>query len=316
MDQQIAAAKFVLVVCTKAYGKRVDAGHRTNDGKGGQWESFLTYQELYEKCSRTQKFIPVVFSTHDIQYIPLALKAFTRYNVTSEDGYWKLYQRLCGQADTRKPDLGNVLEEECAHGASANQKGKAVEIVTSERTVPFELEIDIPFEEFTEEHEKAIGEAVCKLLAIGSVIVRGKHKGSTKLMLEMTPEQAEELLWRIKRGDLDDLGVIGGRIVRETLATERLLVRRRGLEGMRARLEVRRRQMGDAAFGHRAQRLSYETQHVFWRVLGGSSFEEIVGEVAFVGHAAGPPTEAELAAAEAWTQHLLSEIENRFRLAL
>src|ERR1035441_1953820 len=66
-------------------------------GLGGQWEGFVITQELYEAEGKNTKFIPIVFSSADAQYIPSELRAATRYDLGTPEGYDKLFRRVTSQ---------------------------------------------------------------------------------------------------------------------------------------------------------------------------------------------------------------------------
>jgi hypothetical protein len=91
------------------------------------------------------------------------------------------------------------------------------------------------------------------------------------------------------------------------------------IDRLKGKLEAQRDLMGPTVFGHVAKKLPTESEIVLWRVLGGSSFEEIVEAVAisqFHISGTGRPTETEIAAAKAKTIVVLNEIASRYQLIL
>lgn len=110
MERQIRRAQFVLIICTEAYSRRAEGVDLAQRGRGACWESLLAYQHIYEANSTNQRFIPVVFSVEDEQHIPVPLRSFTCYNLSSVDGYQKLYRRLTSQPLRMKPRLGRIKE--------------------------------------------------------------------------------------------------------------------------------------------------------------------------------------------------------------
>jgi hypothetical protein len=50
--------------------------------------------ELYEAEGRNTKFIPVVFSSQDADYIPHELRAATRYDLSAPEGYDNPFRHL------------------------------------------------------------------------------------------------------------------------------------------------------------------------------------------------------------------------------
>ena len=91
---QVAEAQFVLVVCTETYQHRYQ-----NEGVIGQsdpWERFVVTYDT------EGKFIPVVFSPNDSQYIPVELRGATHYDLSERQNYEKLFRRVTAQPE-RKP---------------------------------------------------------------------------------------------------------------------------------------------------------------------------------------------------------------------
>lgn len=108
MSNQIKQAKFVLVVCTKIYMERYDGDAEAGIGMGAKWEGLTITQELYKAEGRNIKFIPVVFSAEDIEYIPNELSRGTWY-ILNDEGYLELYRHITNQPHTQKGPLGERL---------------------------------------------------------------------------------------------------------------------------------------------------------------------------------------------------------------
>ncbi|HEX8070666.1 MAG TPA: SEFIR domain-containing protein [Pyrinomonadaceae bacterium] len=106
MEKQIAAARFVLLVCTETYLRRVMKEETPGKGLGVLWEASIIYSHLYEAGGVNEKFIPVVFEQSDTQFIPRPLKLTTYYEVSTDEGYEKLCRRLTDQHETPAPPLG------------------------------------------------------------------------------------------------------------------------------------------------------------------------------------------------------------------
>lgn len=96
---QVQESQFVLIVCTETYQRRYEGREEPGKGLGGKWEGFVITQGLYVVEGRNTKFIPVVFSSADNQFIPTELRGVTYYNLGAEDGYEKLFLRLAGQPE-------------------------------------------------------------------------------------------------------------------------------------------------------------------------------------------------------------------------
>lgn len=106
MQNQISKAKFVLIICTETYLKRVEKKDNKGSGLGVTWEAGLIYQLLYEQQGFNKKFIPVIFNDVDKEFIPMPLRNTTIYNLNNDKDYEKLYGRLIGVPIVQKPELG------------------------------------------------------------------------------------------------------------------------------------------------------------------------------------------------------------------
>jgi len=106
MDRKIRDAKFVLLVCTENYYKRVMGEAAPNEGLGVRWEGGLIYQHIYNAGARNTKFIPVLLRREDQAFIPTPLQGVTHYLVSTKGGYDRLYARLLNRPLTEKPKLG------------------------------------------------------------------------------------------------------------------------------------------------------------------------------------------------------------------
>jgi hypothetical protein len=106
MRRQIREADYVLVVCTETYQRRVDLLEEPGHGLGAIWEGGLITLSVYATQGRNDKFIPVVFSSADVRYIPDFLQGATRYDLDTEEGFTALYARLTGQQLVPVPPLG------------------------------------------------------------------------------------------------------------------------------------------------------------------------------------------------------------------
>jgi hypothetical protein len=108
MDRKIRDAKFVLMVCTGNYYKRVMNETAPDEGRGVKWEGGLIYQHIYNAGSNNKKFIPVIFKSDNARFIPTPLQGATHYDLSSASDYDKLYARLLGKPLTPKPKLGSA----------------------------------------------------------------------------------------------------------------------------------------------------------------------------------------------------------------
>lgn len=106
MDREINKAKFVLMICTTAYYRRVMGEEEPGIGLGISWEGNLIYNHIYNMSSINSKFVPVVLDVAHVKYIPTPIQGATRYNLADPDGYERLYSRLISKPPAEKPPLG------------------------------------------------------------------------------------------------------------------------------------------------------------------------------------------------------------------
>ncbi len=110
MEERIAWADFVLVICTKTYLCRWNNEEKPGVGLGAQWESLLARQYLYESPRQNNKFIPVVFETLDLSFIPKPLADVTRVHVGPNlEHLERLRSRLLGIAPAEMPPIRTSL---------------------------------------------------------------------------------------------------------------------------------------------------------------------------------------------------------------
>jgi SEFIR domain-containing protein len=102
--RQIEEARFVLIVCTEIYHRRVRGTEETGRGPGVKWEGAIITQELYDSEADNDKFIPVLFRPEHSAHIPVYLRGATRYVLDGD--YDDLYRRITNQPKRLKRALG------------------------------------------------------------------------------------------------------------------------------------------------------------------------------------------------------------------
>jgi hypothetical protein len=125
MQRNIDEADFVLVVCTEPYLRRFEGKEEPGRGLGGQWEGFMITQDLYEAAANNEKFIPIVFSADDANFIPKPLRGSTHFRLESADGYDRLYRLITQQPLVPKPALGPLRVLSGDTGAQVATQGTA-----------------------------------------------------------------------------------------------------------------------------------------------------------------------------------------------
>ncbi|MBE2203534.1 MAG: toll/interleukin-1 receptor domain-containing protein [Chthoniobacterales bacterium] len=110
MEGRLEWADFVLVICTETYLRRWKNDEKDGVGLGAQWESLLTRQYLYESPQRNDKFIPVVFESADLKFIPKPLADVTRVVVGPQLEFLdRLRSRLLGIPPAEMPPIRTSL---------------------------------------------------------------------------------------------------------------------------------------------------------------------------------------------------------------
>lgn len=104
MDRKIRDARFVLMICTPAYYRRIMGEEVPSTGNGVRWEGNLVYQHLYDAGSSSTKFIPILFDDESTSVVPAPVKGATIYRLDTD--FMRLYARLSDQPFTAKPALG------------------------------------------------------------------------------------------------------------------------------------------------------------------------------------------------------------------
>jgi len=79
MEQQIAEAAYVLVICTDTYLRRYEQRELPGKGKGAIWEGSIIRQELYDSAGQNKKFAALLFDEKDEAHRPQPLKQHTHY---------------------------------------------------------------------------------------------------------------------------------------------------------------------------------------------------------------------------------------------
>ncbi|MFO1417120.1 MAG: SEFIR domain-containing protein [Methylotetracoccus sp.] len=106
MLNRLDEATHVLVVCTETYYRRFRGHEAPGLGKGVDWEGALITQEMYDARSSSKKFVPVLRTSGDTQFIPEPLRGATHYVLDSEERYQDLCDFLRGQAGIAPGPVG------------------------------------------------------------------------------------------------------------------------------------------------------------------------------------------------------------------
>ncbi len=135
MVDNVENSRFVLVICTQLYLDRSKSDVEPGTGKGVKWESLLTYNMIYHAGSRNERFIPVIFSWDDEDFIPLPLKGCAYYSLDTDKGYDALYRRLSDQPPVKKPSMGKKKIMPTTETAPMDFPSEAEAVKTAEMEV-------------------------------------------------------------------------------------------------------------------------------------------------------------------------------------
>jgi hypothetical protein len=108
MQQQIAAAKFVILVCTPSFRRRFEGNETPGVGNGVTWEGLIANQMLHDNGALNEKLVPVLFEDSTLEAVPIVLRPFTRYTLWADHD--ALYRHLTNQPAISPPPIGSRKE--------------------------------------------------------------------------------------------------------------------------------------------------------------------------------------------------------------
>ena len=243
MEKQIRESDFVLLIFTETYYKRVTDNESLGVGKGVNFETYLTYQQIYENNSMNEKYIPVVFKPADLKFIPESLRGFQSYvvdvkNISADRGYDELYRRLTKMPLIMKPELGesqnlsvgvnlesdvlNLVDSDSSQEAHGQKNLISGGIAIDEGEIYIEIKIAGDYSKFTEADKNRFLRAVSEFLEMeeGNLVVTKIRDGSILITLKLPPDKAERLRLGIKAGRFEEYSVIDGELKEESQAVE------------------------------------------------------------------------------------------------
>jgi hypothetical protein len=103
--KEIGKARFVLMVCTETYLRRVNGEEERGKGRGVLWEARLVKQYLFD-AGANEKFVPVLFGGGSPDHVPMEVKGSTTFELETAEGYDALYRLLTDQPRVRPPEIG------------------------------------------------------------------------------------------------------------------------------------------------------------------------------------------------------------------
>ena len=112
MERNLNAAKFVLMICTETYLRRVLGQEEPGKGTGVRWEGKLIYNRICYDKPAGSRFIPILLPGSEAAHIPDPVQGHSHYRLAafdfSDPDYEALYRHLTDQPATPKPDLGSI----------------------------------------------------------------------------------------------------------------------------------------------------------------------------------------------------------------
>lgn len=132
MLDQIDWADYILLICTETYYRRFRGHEAPNVGKGGDWEGAIITNELYAKRSISSRFVPVLFNSTDLGYIPEPVRSFSFHVLDSEEAYQRLTDSLAGVAGIQPAELGPPPARERKTGSPLTFEERSPEKTTAE----------------------------------------------------------------------------------------------------------------------------------------------------------------------------------------
>ena len=116
MDRNLDEAKFVLMICTETYRRRVMGLEEPGKGLGVDWEGNLIYNQIYHRVNgdkpRGSRFIPILLPDSESAHIPSPVQGHSYYRIATFDltdpGFEALYRHLTDQPATPRPELGPI----------------------------------------------------------------------------------------------------------------------------------------------------------------------------------------------------------------
>jgi hypothetical protein len=105
-EKKIIQADYVLLICTETYYKRFYQEEDLGEGRGVIWEGRIIRNIIYDSPDEKNKFLPVIFTDSDLDFIPIILKD-NSYYVLYKD-YDKLYGVLTSKPKVITEMLGHT----------------------------------------------------------------------------------------------------------------------------------------------------------------------------------------------------------------
>ena len=112
MDRNLDEARFVLMVCTDTYRRRVMGREEPGRGLGVRWQGNLIYNRIYHDQPSGSRFISILLPGSEPAHIPDPVRGHAYFRIATFDltdpGFEALYRHLTDQPATPRPDRGAI----------------------------------------------------------------------------------------------------------------------------------------------------------------------------------------------------------------
>lgn len=107
---QLTHSARVIIVWTPEYSRRCQAIEGDGTGLGSNWEGSIITGDLYRNYMNSDKYLHVVFSKEDTEFLPAQFAGYHVYDLSSNKGYEDLYRKLTNQPSIIKPAVGEIVQ--------------------------------------------------------------------------------------------------------------------------------------------------------------------------------------------------------------
>ena len=84
MRSELKSADFIVLICTPTFTRRFEGKEKPGEGLGASWEGLVAMQLHYESGGHNERIVPVLAPGSTPEDIPLALRSWTRYQLTED----------------------------------------------------------------------------------------------------------------------------------------------------------------------------------------------------------------------------------------
>jgi hypothetical protein len=120
--ERMAQERTVLIACTEQLYAKFDGSNESGEG-GAEYEARIIRHRLKVGKGSNSFIIPVLLSADDVRYVPVILADVTRFDVSSDEGYERLYGLLTGREINQKPSVGTIRPLRAPNSADAPAAG-------------------------------------------------------------------------------------------------------------------------------------------------------------------------------------------------